>query len=331
MWFRKKMIAVRLCLVLAVSFAGCNHKTETSNRASKRINHRFSTGSVARTPGREQAFVKGTRGMANLGNTCYFNSALQILTHSEPFIGEVRGFRIPESVDLEPDSRLPQLVKSLVTSHWEDSKDAIVPIELFDELSRLDPVFFRVGIQQDANEMISNLFGELYRRLFGVPNNPVDLFRFQGRQTRRGLTVDEYPMSSLNVGLLPEDEDGVDLGVLIARYFEPGTEQNVLLSTPTLLLVNLQRGARTNKLHYPISFPSELGIQAEEASPVRYTLVGIVHHSGATWGGGHYYSDIYHYPSKSWYRANDSVVSKLDTDFPAQGSATARLFLYQLV
>ena len=345
------MIAVRLGLVLALLYAGCDQNTDTGTRPSETVNRRFVT---EPTPtviivDKEQPFVAGTRGMANLGNTCYFNSALQILTHSEPFIREFEALKLQDLISIEPESKLPQLVKNLLANHWENSKTAIDPTELFNELSRLDPVFFRLGVVNDANEMLFQLFTALNQQLFGIPHNPVELFRFQARLTRNRAEggdpmVQNDPLMSLDVGFLPQDEKGVDLQTLVERYSERrewreevpapvifGSEQSVLYSTPTLLLVNLQRGQGMSKLHYPITFPRELVIQAEGASPVRYTLVGVVHHSGKSGRGGHYYSDLYHYPSKSWYRANDSVVRKLETDFPAQGSETARLFLYQLV
>ncbi|CAJ0609933.1 unnamed protein product [Cylicocyclus nassatus] len=115
-------------------------------------------------------FPKGLTGLYNLGNTCYFNAAIQVLSNCPPFSDYFR-----DKGDLRPYATREPLVSNtmalLIQKLWSAQREpAVFPKAL---LTRVRDNFpqFRGWNQQDAQELIRCLL-ELIHSELGQPVYP---------------------------------------------------------------------------------------------------------------------------------------------------------------
>ncbi|EYC23708.1 hypothetical protein Y032_0015g2797 [Ancylostoma ceylanicum] len=115
-------------------------------------------------------FPKGLTGLFNLGNTCYFNAAIQVLSNCPPFSDYFR-----DKGDLRPYATREPLVSNtmalLIQKLWSAKREpAVFPKAL---LTRVRDNFpqFRGWNQQDAQELIRCLLELLHSEL-GQPVYP---------------------------------------------------------------------------------------------------------------------------------------------------------------
>ena len=84
-------------------------------------------------------------------------------------------------------------------------------------------------------------------------------------------------------------------------------------TAPDILVLHLKRfkfaGSRAWKIGTKVAFPErlELGPYMSPSNPAQFSLVGVVVHSGASLGSGHYFAYV---KSKggAWFQKNDSMV-----------------------
>jgi hypothetical protein len=114
----------------------------------------------------------GLTGLANQGNTCFFNAGLQCLSNVSPlalFLAEV-GFAARPGGD-----SMPTAFKSLMADMWfrqhaahpyreGDTMPYVTPVQVFRHLRRINPLFEGFQ-QQDAHEALRATLNELHERL----------------------------------------------------------------------------------------------------------------------------------------------------------------------
>ena len=91
------------------------------------------------------------RGMNNLGNTCYFSSIWQVMSHSPTFrayLTEVRA----DSAD-----PLSLAARRLVDAHWAADASPIDSGDLFRQFGAYEPHFFVIRQSQDAQEALAHV------------------------------------------------------------------------------------------------------------------------------------------------------------------------------
>ncbi|KAE9413545.1 hypothetical protein Angca_005155 [Angiostrongylus cantonensis] len=109
-------------------------------------------------------FPKGLTGLYNLGNTCYFNASIQVLSNCPPFSDYFR-----DKEDLRPYATREPLVAhtmaQLIQKLWSDKREpAVFPKVLLARVRDSYPQF-RGWIQQDAQELIRCLLELLHSEL----------------------------------------------------------------------------------------------------------------------------------------------------------------------
>lgn len=117
----------------------------------------------------------GTTGLMNLGNTCFMNSSLQCLTHTDPLIDYFNNdvFKGDVNADnpLGMKGEIAEAFGDLMKSLWSGSNSAVAPRELKHKIERFAPQF--AGYQQhDSQELLAFLLDGLHEDLNRVKTKP---------------------------------------------------------------------------------------------------------------------------------------------------------------
>jgi uncharacterized UBP type Zn finger protein len=316
-------------LVIMFHFGGCGMRVSDRGRENRLL-------SVLPPLGEP-----GTRGLKNLGNTCYWNSIMQILMHAEGVKNAVSEMGVVGNLLLDE-------VSALFSEGYRQKSECIDPAGVFGAFQALNPKYFDVKFQQDLDEA----FMAVYELLLSAVNatrpdmlSKFNLFEFIAMEEIFCTVSLSEPASSRSVVSdklmlpLPWDAKGmVDLETQLQEYFEAevlegleicgyesGMKVTRMETAPNLLLLLVGRNFLGRKNNILVSYPFILRSVHEAI----YILSGVVHHHGALPNSGHYTAEFRHPDSGHWYRADDARVSPILA--PSNPSRTAYLFIYEKV
>lgn len=129
------------------------------------------TRSQAPQPGR----TRGLKGLGNLGNTCFMNSALQCLSNTpelkDYFVSRVFEQEINQDNPLGNQGALAEAFGNLVQSLWSGQGTSLVPRDFKWALSRFAPQFSGYS-QQDTQELLAFLLDGLHEDLNRIKKKP---------------------------------------------------------------------------------------------------------------------------------------------------------------
>ena len=299
----------------------------------------------------------------NIGNTCYFNSVLQLVLSSGNFLTELlTKAQIPQPGDSQKVyERRMEIFRLLQEFHEvikKGDRDEIEKILQDTYKSFLESGLFqdlRMGgrhNQEDAHSFLGYLFEVLgmhftYNQTLTKPrihNSDYDNKKIESPILDDDKEVTTQPQLSFTINI-PMDSKEFNFQVLFDKEFEPEEvldcglkgvfkEKHIAEPLPEVLFVVLQRfqhdkiSGVQNKIEAPVKFPAEnildLSKAVGKASPVPYQLIGLSSHSGGM-GGGHYTSDVL--KNGLWYRTNDSQVEPISAD--AINTQKAYLFAFK--
>lgn len=300
----------------------------------------------------EKKMPKAPVGFSNLGNTCYLNSTIQCMMNVPEFVREVK--RI--GVEAEETSVTHALCK--VVQMCEEGEGG--PRNLAGVKSALErhfPSVFAGTNQQDAHECFVRILEAIETE---NPKSYTCPFSFTVSVDMRCQHCKHQTLreekGNVDIGLdLPQSSSAVHYSIenlLTSRYFKPerihkncdgcGAKDAVhglrrrLSTYPKALVIHLKRfvfNAQTSSrwiclknasmVHIPVNL-SAASLKQSSSMVMDMTLCGIVHHHGSRVESGHYVADVCREPS-SWYRCNDSIVTK---GLPAMDSTTCYMAMY---
>lgn len=124
----------------------------------------------------------GLKGLSNLGNTCYMNSALQSIANTpqliEYFVKDKYIGEINQDNPLGTSGDLAESFAHLMKNIWISNMDLIAPRELKSSISRFAPQF-RSYFQQDSQEFLGFLLDGLHEDLNRVHDKKYMEFKEQ--------------------------------------------------------------------------------------------------------------------------------------------------------
>ena len=244
------------------------------------------------------------RGLVNLGNTCYFNTAIQCLAHVPPltvhlFSAELSGC----SCDITKE------YKKVVTGLFEkDKKDPVNPVDLLRAFQKKFPEFSD-GQQHDAQEVILHLI-DVFERSLGK-EFITSLFNGEEIQETRWSGDGCSRTSSPFTTILLDVTEPSRLSDLLKDRAEPTSIENYKDSDGTVhnkatIHRRVERWPKFTCFSfsmYDYKFPIEIPLEFEG----RKLYACIIHHGHAR--GGHYALLVRRY--STWYIKDDEQVTEV--------------------
>lgn len=273
-------------------------------------------------------------GLNNLGNTCYLNSALQILVNctvltkiilSQSFnsdiINKYKDFLIEYKNTPNGGSISPNLIKNLVGSknkkflnfNQHDSHEFLINfMELLEDE-------FKKEYKESKLNILGIKLGDLMSNIFDTTVSSIIYSEETGEKSknRTGEKILSLPIPNNEI---INFEDCIELYTKIekltddSKWFSEKENKKVdaykrlyLKDVPKYLLVQLKRFtffSNSNKNSKEVLVPLNLKIKN-----YNYELRGIIFHIGGA-SGGHYISLIK--LNKKWFTCNDNLISEIE-------------------
>lgn len=277
-------------------------------------------------------------GLANCGNTCYINSAIQVILHTY------------ELKKLLTD-------KNIITKEWISlremmvkKKSTIAPkrfLHFIYIISNQENKIFRPFSQEDVAEFIifmieqfvkssiKNDFSDSYVNMLFTSVQQYDIYY------NNELLNTFYDTNHIINLSIPEGKENVTIYDCFDyyiqdeklegenAYYNEKTKEKInvikkctLKKLPNILIVSLKRWNNNKKIRKIVKTDSVINMKKYNDENYDYELYGICNHSGGI-AGGHYTSIIK--DKNKWYLMNDTNVSIIDNIISEQNY----IFLYR--
>ncbi len=287
--------------------------------------------------------ISNYTGLYNIGNTCYMNSALQLLIHCSDLS------RIVSSLNYSNE----ELIKNYHQFIQEYSKTtkSISPREIKDAISSKFTMFRGFG-QEDSHEFIINFLDMIEEEIKIIIPKYKDivsvLFDCVMETSIKSLespekSVKQEPVRFLSVPVYPNNKGEMSLDSCFAAFIQPeelkewqtpsnkkerAIKKTLILKYPRNLIFQLKRFSYQNKKGQKITTLVDIPIEWSPRDEYNYKLKGFVHQTGSL-SGGHY--TAYIKIKDIWYHFDDSHVSKIQEKIALNIAKHSYLIYYEKV
>ena len=286
-------------------------------------------------------------GLGNMGNTCFMNSALQILTHCD----ELTQFMLSHNFT----NKLSQVYRQYLME-YNSSKSHFSPhklkstmghqYRLFNGYSQQDSHEFMINfldyleedlkkenIPDDMKEIVSNLFDCRMKTIIrsteskekSTKEDPVRFLQV-AIPNKTQITLEDCLMQF--IGKEEMGEDGTGLWETPSKKREKAIKMNIILKFPKYLIFQVKR--YSFKQGYGKKISTDIKVKEKWESALFpensfYELKGFIYQSGGL-GGGHYVS--YVKIQGEWFCFNDSYVNRINHDAAMKVATKSYLLFY---
>lgn len=274
---------------------------------------------------------KGFTGLANLGNTCYINSALFILSH----IDILNNYIIENYKKSNGENILLHEWIELYNIYW--NKNCIIIPNKFINYNRnlfklLNKYEFIENEQCDSIEYLLFFIETLHKcfnhdiffnSIFDIEchikylDEKKELVYFEKYQKhwifslnipdKVNITIEECIKYTFNDEYIYGDNAWLDE--------KDNKKKNVYIHSiisvsPKILILQLKRwNYKGNKIRSIINMEETLDLSFVSEKKAVYELFGTIHHSGSTNQGGHYFTSLK--KNNKWYIFNDTTINEV--------------------
>lgn len=277
----------------------------------------------------------GMVGLENQGATCYLNSVLQALFHTNSLRRGV--YLMPTDTD-ESVKNVP-LALQRVFYRLQTSPNAVDTSELTKSFGWDAVDSF---MQHDVQEFLRVLMDKMDEKMKGTPVEGLVPRLMEGKMKSfvrctqidfESSRVEPYLDIQLNVKdmrtldeafqdyVKTEELDGENKYAAEGHGLQPARRGITFVSFPPILHLQLKRFAydpyrdENCKIHTRLEFPDHMNldkylVQPDPADPATYTLHSVLVHSGSV-HGGHYVAFVRPHPQKDWFRFDDETVMRV--------------------
>ena len=295
--------------------------------------------------------VQNIRGIRDSENTCYLNTALQLLFRTRA-VGQFLSTSLPRG-DLPPHSQfLRHFLRLRDGVASGDASLDLTSIDVRNDLSSMGFSGFDRGVLGDASEAITglvNLLDVSVQAVSGanVTRSLASYFAVNSHMSRRcgdcGNEVARMlePELMHTVRLVPGTA-AAHLGELLEHSIRQTENVQVRCSScqgqfstmttrvvPSgeVFMILIGRSAMDgSRINTAVTIPSVLDY---DFLPSQYRLIGIANHQGRTANDGHYYAELSH--EGSWVRIDNMAVTEIPTPGSTIASTSATVLIYERI
>lgn len=288
-----------------------------------------------------------TKGLPNLGLTCYRNSVYQILAESPGFFSKLKSSYIDVTEDWT--FTLSEILWHILSKRSSKTHTEEYLLRMQQEFSAIDNSFREYG-QNDSlsflTSLLNNITGEIEhkrKKYSRSLQDPTDIFRGQihDKYTCCKCKKTEYAGLSdfLSLPLPTINDKNPKIGQCLYKFFEAETlkgavtchhckhdtvlKESVIKKFPDILVLQLgmvsEQQQHFSKVQRSPKFWENFKglknnihrskIDMKEFS--KYTLFGVIVHIGGL-SGGHYYTYVKRLDDDQWDLCDDSYVKRVD-------------------
>ncbi|KAL9955427.1 hypothetical protein ACROYT_G036754 [Oculina patagonica] len=288
-------------------------------------------------------------GLNNMGNTCFLNSVLQVLTYTPPLVNYLASKEHGEKCRSVGFCMLCELQKHIVRSFSHHQGEAIKPMAIIQKLKFIAK-HLRFGHQEDAHEFLRYVIDGMQKSCLAADGYTEKLDRMSKQTTmvhqvfggyyrsqvrclkckNNSNTFDPLMDIMLDIKHVPSVEKALQRSVKMelldgenlymcprCKRKVPAHKQFLIHRAPNILTLQLKRfdynQSFGGKISKQIEYTEYLNLRpymTSQGPPIKYRLYAVLVHSGYSSNSGHYYCYI-RASNGIWYQMNDSIVRQV--------------------
>ncbi|EPY49979.1 ubiquitin carboxy terminal hydrolase Ubp16 [Schizosaccharomyces cryophilus OY26] len=297
-----------------------------------------------------QSVLQNAPGLVNLGNTCFMNSVLQLMTHTPPLVHYLLSAQHSMSCRLNACvlCKMEQHVARAFPNKGAKRASAFKPSGIQGML-KVIASHFRPYRQEDAHEFLRYLVDawqksclQNFKNLDHPSRETSVVHRIFGGYLRQQIlcSVCKKPSNTYQALLdLSVEAKGASVLDCLKHFVQAeklikqnryrcshckklvdATKTMTVYRAPNILTIHFKRftfnGYNSTKIGKHISYPERFDLgpfMSDSSHPCRYELIGVLVHAGGSTRSGHYYS-FCKSSNGMWLKFDDEFVSNSSID-----------------
>ncbi|XP_068717808.1 ubiquitin carboxyl-terminal hydrolase 36-like [Montipora capricornis] len=288
-------------------------------------------------------------GLSNMGNTCFLNSVLQVLTYTPPLVNYLTSKEHSEKCRSVGFCMLCELQKHVFRGFGHHQGEAIKPMAIIQKLKFIAK-HLRFGHQEDAHEFLRYVIDGMQKSCLAAEGYTDKLDRMSKQTTmvhqvfggyyrsqvqclkcrNNSNTFDPLMDIMLDVKHVPSVEKALQRSIKLelldgenlymcprCKRKVPAHKQFLIHRAPNILTLQLKRFDYNQmfggKISKQVEYAEYLDLRpymTSKGPPIKYRLYAVLVHSGYSSNSGHYYCYV-RASNGVWYQMNDSMVRQV--------------------